>query len=50
MTEMRGAYRVLVMKHEGKKPLGNPGADGMIILRWTFRKSDVRVMDWIEPA
>jgi hypothetical protein len=50
MTEMRGTHRVLDVKYEGKKPLGNPGADGMIILRWTFRKSDVGVIDWIEPA
>ena len=24
MGEMRGVYRVLVMKHEGKRPLGRP--------------------------
>ena len=26
------------------------GVDGMIILRWIFRKWDVTVMDWIELA
>jgi hypothetical protein len=29
--------------------LGDPGADGTIILRWIFRKWDVG-MDWIELA
>jgi hypothetical protein len=35
-------YRVLVRKHEGKEPLGRPRLDGRIILRWIFRKRDVR--------
>jgi len=30
--------------------LGDPGVDGRIILRWIFRKWDVRGMDWIELA
>jgi hypothetical protein len=30
--------------------LGDLGVDGMIILRWIFRKWDVTVMDWIELA
>ena len=30
--------------------LGDPGLDGRIILRWIFRKWDVRGMDWIELA
>jgi hypothetical protein len=50
MREMRCAYRALVGKHEGKKPLGNPGADGMIILRWIFRKWDVGVIDYIKSS
>ena len=41
MEEMRGVYRVLVGKLEGKRPLGDPGVDGRIILRWIFRKWDV---------
>jgi len=43
MGEGIGVYRVLVGKAEGKKPLGDPGADGRIILRWIFRKWDVGV-------
>ena len=30
-------------KSEGKNHLGDPGADGRIILRWIFRKWNVRV-------
>jgi hypothetical protein len=30
--------------------LEDPGVDGRIILRCTFRKWDVGVMDWIELA
>jgi hypothetical protein len=37
----RGMYRVLVGKPEGKTPLGVPGIDGRIIIRWIFRKWDV---------
>jgi len=42
MGEGRGMYWVLVGKPEGKRPLGDPGIDGWIILRWIFRKWDVR--------
>jgi hypothetical protein len=31
-------YGVLVGKPEGKRPLRDPDVDGMIILRWIFRK------------
>ena len=34
----RGIYRVLVCKVEGKDYLEDPGVDGKIILKWTFRK------------
>jgi len=36
-----GVYRILVGKPEGKNHLRDPGVDGMIILRWIFRKWDV---------
>jgi hypothetical protein len=43
MGERRGVYRVLVGKSEGKRPLGDPGGEGRIILRWIFRKWDVEL-------
>ena len=41
MDEERGAYRVLVGKPEGKRPLGSPRVDGWIILGWISRRWDV---------
>jgi hypothetical protein len=38
MGEGRGVYRVLVRKAKGKRPLGDPGVGGKIILRWIFKK------------
>jgi len=42
MGERSDVYRVLVGKPEGKNHVGEPGLDGRIILRWIFRKWDVR--------
>jgi hypothetical protein len=49
--DRRDVFRVLVGKPEGKGPLGKPGVDGMIILRWIFRKKDVGVwtgLSWLK--
>ena len=43
MGERTGVDRVLVGKPEGKRPLGRPGIDESITLRWVFRKWDVGV-------
>jgi len=42
MGERRVLYRFLVGKPEGRNRLEDPGVDGMIILKWIFRKWDVR--------
>jgi hypothetical protein len=39
----RVVYRILVGKSERKRPLGDPGVDGGIIIGWIFRKWDVGV-------
>jgi len=47
--EGRDVYRSLVGRSEGDR-LGDPGADGRIILRWIFRRWDEGGMDSIELA
>jgi len=43
MVERGDVYRVLVGKTEGQNHVEDPGVDGMIILRWIFRKWNVGV-------
>jgi len=46
MGERRGVYRVFWWRNLWERDhLGDSGVDGRIILRWIFRKWDVRV--WI---
>jgi hypothetical protein len=40
MGEKRGAYRILVGRPEGRRPLGRPRCRWGIILKWTFKKWD----------
>jgi hypothetical protein len=46
LGEKRGAYRILVGRPEGRRPLGRPRHNGRIILKW-IKKWDGG-MDWIE--
>jgi len=50
IVEMRGVYRVLVGKIEGKRPFGRPRRRWSIILRWMLSKWDVGGMDWTDPT
>jgi hypothetical protein len=50
IAEGRGVYRVLVMETEGKRPMGDPGVEERIILRWILRKWDAAVwtgLNWL---
>ena len=43
MGDRRGAYRVLVGKPEGRRPLGRARSDERIILKWIFETWDGEV-------
>jgi hypothetical protein len=43
LGEGRGVYRVLVGNLRERDHWGDTGVDGRILLRWIFRKWDVRV-------
>ena len=48
MGESLGVYRLLVGKPEGRDHLEDASVDGRIILRWIFRKWDVKALtSWI---
>ena len=49
MWEGSGVCRILAGKPEGKRPLGNPGVDGRIILKLIFGKWDGD-MGWVDLA
>jgi hypothetical protein len=38
MRERRDVYRIFVGNLRARDHLGDPGADGRIMLRWIFRK------------
>ena len=50
MGEVRGVYRVLVGKPEGKRPLGRPGHRWMDNIRMDLQEVGCGYMDWIGLA
>ena len=50
MGERRGVYRVLVVKHEGKRPLGRPRRRWEDNIKTDLQEVGCRGMDWIELA
>jgi len=50
MGEIRGAYRVLVEKPEGKRPLGRPRRRWEHNIKMDLQEVGCGVMDWIELA
>jgi len=50
MGEERGAYRVLVGKPEGRRPLGRPRRRWMVNIRMELQEVGCGYMDWIGLA
>jgi hypothetical protein len=50
MGETRNAYRILVGKPEGKRPLGRPRRRGVDNIKMDLREIEWDGMDWIELA
>jgi hypothetical protein len=46
----RGVYRLLVGKHEGKRPLGKPRRRWVDNIKMDLQEVGCGVMDWIELA
>ena len=50
MGERRGVYRVLVGKHEGKRPLGRPRRRWEDNIKMDLQEVGCGGMDWIDLA
>jgi len=50
MGEVRGVYRVLIRKPEGKRPLGRPKRRWVDNIRTDLQEVGCGYMDWIELA
>jgi hypothetical protein len=50
MEEKRNAYRILVGKPEGKRPLGRPRLRWVDNIKWIFERWGWDGVDWIDLA
>ena len=50
MSERRGVFRVLLGKHEGKRPLGRPRRRWENNIKMDLQEVGCGDMDWIELA
>jgi hypothetical protein len=50
MGERRGAYRVLVGKPEGRRPLGRPRRRWVDNIKMDLREVGCKGMDWVNLA
>jgi hypothetical protein len=50
MGEKNNAYRLLVGKPEGKRPLGRPGCRWMDNIKMEILEIELNVVDWIGLA
>jgi len=50
MDEERGVYRVLLVKSEGRRPLGRPSSRWVDNIRMDLQEVGRGYMDWIELA
>jgi hypothetical protein len=50
MGEMRNAYRILVGKPEGKRPLGRPRRRWVDNIKMDLRETGLDGVDWIDLA
>jgi hypothetical protein len=50
MGERRGVYRVLVVKAEGKRPIGRPRLKWEDNIKMNLQEVGREVVDWIELA
>jgi hypothetical protein len=50
MGEGRGLYKILVGKHEGKRPLGRPGRRWEYNIKMDLQEVGCGSMDWVKLA